>query len=264
MKTILGNQITFLAVILLFSITESVYAQQAKSASIASKVVALDAEFWKAYNQCTVEDFRKYLTEDLEFYHDKGGLTAGLEKMLSLVKTGICANPDTRLRRVAVQETIQFYPLNKYGGILTGEHLFYLTEKGQPERLVEKAKFTHVWRSANDQLKMARVLSYDHQPASENSFKESLALSPEQLSRFTGKYQAPQTGTVHITLDENDPLLEMKAGQMQSKLYPETATLFFMKEAPITIEFVLDSEEKPVRFVVRENGKVVEEAKRLE
>ncbi len=259
MKAIVRNQISLLSLLILFSIAGPVVAQVTDSKTIRSKVMALDADFWNAYNQCKIEDFRKFLTEDLEFYHDKGGLTTGLEKMVALVKTGLCAKPDTRLRRVAIEETVQFFPLNNYGGVLTGEHLFYLTEKGKAERLVEKARFTHVWRETNDQLKMARVLSYDHQPASENSFKEQLVLSLKKLSRFAGNYQAPQTGAVHIVLGD-DGLLEMKAGEMQSKLYPETETVFFMKEAPITLEFVLDNEGKSLKFIVRENGKVVEES----
>ncbi len=263
MKTIVRNQISLFSLLILFSIAGPIPAQSTNSTATESKVKALDAEFWNAYNQCTVEDFRKYLTNDLEFYHDKGGLTTGLEKMLTLVKTGICGKPDTRLRREAIEETVQFFPLNNYGGILTGEHLFYLSEKGQPERLIEKAKFTHVWQETNGQLKMARVLSYDHQPISENSFKEQMVLSPENLSRFAGTYQAPQTGEVIVTYG-SDQLLEMKAGPMQSKLYPETETLFFMKEAPITIEFVLDKEKQPSKFIVRENGKIVEEAQKAQ
>ncbi len=216
----------------------------------------------ETYNNCNIDDFRAYLTKDLEFYHDKGGLTVGLEEMLALIKEGVCGNANSHLRREAVEGTVQLFPLNNYGAILTGEHLFYLTENGQPERVVEKAKFTHIWRETDGQWKMARVVSYDHQPVSENSFKTQLLVPVEKISRFVGQYEAPNTGSVNIMLGE-DKVLQLKAGKMQSKLYPETETLFFMKEAPIIIEFITDENETVLKFVVRENGNIVEEAKRV-
>jgi hypothetical protein len=55
--------------------------------------------------------------------------------------------------------------MNNYGAILTGEHVFYILEKGKSERLDGLAKFTHVWRFKDNEWKMHRVLSYDHGPA---------------------------------------------------------------------------------------------------
>ena len=52
-----------------------------------------------------------------------------------------------------------------YGAILSGEHVFYVRQKGKPEVLDGRAKFTHLWLLKDGVWKMSRVLSYDHGPA---------------------------------------------------------------------------------------------------
>ena len=107
--------------------------------------------------------------EDVEFYHDKSGPTIGLEEFTKAIKNGLCGNQNFRLRREAIPETISVFPMeNKqviYGAILSGEHLFYILEKGKPEYLDGHARFSHLWLFQNNQWKMARILSYDHGPA---------------------------------------------------------------------------------------------------
>jgi len=56
-----------------------------------------------------------------------------------------------------------------YAAIQIGIHQFYETTatKGQPllkknEKLVGKAKFTHLWILENNEWKLKRALSYDH------------------------------------------------------------------------------------------------------
>ena len=232
-------------------------------ADYSKTILKLDSLFWAAYNSCNVEKFPTFLTEDLEFYHDKGGLTRTAATLVEQVKNGLCGNENVRLRREAIEGSVQVFPLNKYGALLVGQHRFYLNESGKPEKLIEKARFTHVWRFKNNQWKMSRVLSYDHQEVSENSGKSSLDLPKEVLQEFAGSYQAPKTGTVTISLTSENTL-HMSAGQMKAQLYAETEKLFFIKEAPITLEFVKNDQGKIAKFVVRESGTIVEEAQRLE
>ena len=47
--------------------------------------------------------------------------------------------------------------------IQVGEHRFYRRLPGKPERLVEIALFTNVWKKSAGAWKVSRVLSYDHQ-----------------------------------------------------------------------------------------------------
>ena len=81
----------------------------------------------------------------------------------------LCSNPKWRLRREAVAGTVKAFPLKNgdkiYGVIISGEHVFYVTELGNAEFLDGRANFTEVWLMKNGDYKMARILSYNHHPA---------------------------------------------------------------------------------------------------
>jgi hypothetical protein len=126
-----------------------------------------DSLFWEAYNVCDVDKMAAFFTEDIELYHDKGGLTVTKEKFVSSTRSGLCGNPNWRLRREAVAGSVNVFPLKDVGGLISGEHVFYINEKGKKEFLDGYGKFLQVWRYENGQWKMARILSYDHGPAKE-------------------------------------------------------------------------------------------------
>lgn len=136
--------------------------------NLTSTILQKDSLFWAAYNKCDTESFPQFFTNDVEFYHDKGGMTIGLDGIVSNMKKNLCAANDFRLRREAVEGSVKVFPLkssdNIYGAIISGEHVFYILEKGG-ERLDGLAKFTHVWLLKDNSWKMARILSYDHGPA---------------------------------------------------------------------------------------------------
>ncbi|MBC7830206.1 MAG: nuclear transport factor 2 family protein [Chitinophagaceae bacterium] len=146
---------------LLFAQTE----QQKLSATILYK----DSLFWIGYNNCDMKSFQQFFTTDVEFYHDKGGITIGLEKLAGITQKNLCGTSNFRLRREAVEGSIKVFPLQNsdtiYGAVISGEHLFYVRETGKEERLDGQAKFTHVWLLKDGIWKMARIISYDHGPA---------------------------------------------------------------------------------------------------
>ena len=72
-------------------------------------ILKLDSLFWTAYNSCDVDKFPDFLTKDLEFYHDKGGLTRTSAKLVEQVKNGLCGNENIRLRREAVEGSVQVF-----------------------------------------------------------------------------------------------------------------------------------------------------------
>lgn len=131
-------------------------------------IVALDKAVFDAYNNCDVERFKTYFSDDVEFYHDKGGVTLGAGNLAESVRKYLCSNPALKIHREVVPDTLQVYPMDNYGAILTGEHYFYeVTTTGK--KRTGRAKFTHLWQYKEDKWKMTRVLSYDHQ--SDNRYK---------------------------------------------------------------------------------------------
>lgn len=111
-----------------------------------------------------------YITPDLEFYHDKGGISLGDSAFEASIKNGMCSNQGKfRLRRAAVAGNNHAYPMMKdgkiYGVLMAGSHLFYISQNGEKEYADGHAQFADLWLLREGQWKMARVFSYDHGPA---------------------------------------------------------------------------------------------------
>ena len=133
------------------------------------QIITADKQFWSGYNTCDVEKMIPFIDENIEFYHDKGGITLGSIKLAESIKNNLCSNNNFKIRRELIPNTTEFHTLKKdniiYGVILSGEHYFYITKNGQKESLDGRAKFTHLWILKDKQWKMTRILSYDHKPA---------------------------------------------------------------------------------------------------
>lgn len=135
-------------------------------------IAARDAElFTLAFEGCDAAKLRTMVTDDLEFYHDKGGLTyrSGDEMAADYAKKCEERKKATayRSRRELVQSSHHVDPVPGHGAMQTGEHLFYERQVDGPEKLVGRALFAHVWRLEGGTWKVARVLSYSHGPAGE-------------------------------------------------------------------------------------------------
>jgi ketosteroid isomerase-like protein len=123
--------------------------------------------FDAVFNTCDLKALANLVTEDFEFYHDKGGLTATSREQFVQSIGAWCerrkAGLDHQSKRVLDEGSLAVYPLNNYGAIQVGVHRFYAIREGKLEG-GEVAKFTHVWKKESDGWRVARVLSYDHKP----------------------------------------------------------------------------------------------------
>ena len=122
-------------------------------------IASMDSLFFHAFNSCDVETSKSLFTEDLEFYHDAGGLTDYLQNIRSIEQR--CSR-ETKVRRELVEGSLQVFPIKDFGAIEIGSHRFYYTEKGKQEQLDGTFKFVHIWKNVNGKWKMCRVISYDH------------------------------------------------------------------------------------------------------
>jgi hypothetical protein len=128
-------------------------------------------------------------------------------------------------------------------------------EKGKEPRRNGLARFTHLLLKTEQGWKMSRVLSFDHGPAPYQNKRNEIVLKEKELRRYDGTYKAPQSGLCHVK-HENGSLL-LTSGNQTFKLLPESKTIFFVIDRDLTFEF---SDEK---MIVREQGKIVEEAIRV-
>ncbi len=134
-----------------------------------ASVRQFDSDYWQAFNTCNVQKMTMMNSDDLEFYHDLGGIMRGRPAFAEATSKNICGRPDWRLRRAEVPGTVKLYPLKSngkvYGAVISGEHYFHHQSKGQAETLEGRARFTHTLLLKDGQWQVARVLSYDHGPA---------------------------------------------------------------------------------------------------
>jgi ketosteroid isomerase-like protein len=124
------------------------------------RIAALDAEAFDAFNRCDLEKLGSFFTEELEFYHDNGGLTNRTrQSLVESVKNNICG----KVYRVLVPETLEVYPMHGFGAVETGVHRFYHPGRDSTEQVGE-ARFVHLWQEKDGAWKITRVISYDHHP----------------------------------------------------------------------------------------------------
>lgn len=127
--------------------------------------------FDAAFNRCDTDTLKELFTSDLEFYHDKGGVTDGLGSFISGLEQN-CAGrePGTPQpsKRILLPETLEVYPMYRgetlYAALQQGVHRFEYLENDTYKK-GDVAKFTHLWVLEDDHWKIKRVLSYDHQPS---------------------------------------------------------------------------------------------------
>jgi Domain of unknown function (DUF4440) len=124
-------------------------------------ITELDTQLFDAYNHCDLKKFDSLLADDVEFYHDQGGVTLGHEKLTESIKNNICTG-DTQ--RVLVPGTLKIYYMKGYGAIEMGVHRF-LHPKTEAMNGTGEASFVQLWRYQDGAWKLTRVLSYDHHSA---------------------------------------------------------------------------------------------------
>lgn len=155
-------------------------AQDAAAPAAASPVVSSaelkavirargQAVFDAAFETCDLAALRALVSNDMEFYHDKGGVVARSGKQFVDAIDQRCAGqnaPDSyRSRRELVEDTLEVYAIPGYGAMEAGTHRFYERKGDGPESLAGIAKFAHVWQQVNGEWKLSRVMSYAHGPA---------------------------------------------------------------------------------------------------
>jgi hypothetical protein len=130
------------------------------SPALYDTIARLDSLFFNAFNTRNLEQLKSMLSENLEFYHDLGGVTNYNQNLEAFIKT---FNSERRVRRELVKGTLEIYPIRDFGAVESGVHRFYATEKGQQEKLSSEAKFVQLWQKKNGKWNITRIISYGHQ-----------------------------------------------------------------------------------------------------
>lgn len=116
-------------------------------------IVAKDKEYFDAYNACDMEKQASLFAEDLEFFHDKAGLSTSKQDILRSIEENICG----KVTRTLVEGSIQVYPIKDYGAVEIGYHKFYNNQ--EPNAKSQAAKFIVVWKNEQGNWKISKVIS---------------------------------------------------------------------------------------------------------
>ena len=120
---------------------------------VYDEILAMDKVFFDAYNSCDLEKQAEIYADNIEFFHDKGGLMTSKNDLLKATKDNICG----KVTRELIDGSVEVYPINNYGAVQIGLHKFYNNQ--EPDAESKPSKFITVWHKENGKWKMAKVIS---------------------------------------------------------------------------------------------------------
>ncbi len=114
--------------------------------------------FDAAFVTCSAPAVNALFREDIEFYHDQTGLSAGDKARADFRRlTENCPRRNGVVREV-VDGSLQVFPMKDDYAIQMGSHRFV----NERESSSTVAKFVHLWQKKDGAWKLIRVLSFDH------------------------------------------------------------------------------------------------------
>ena len=133
---------------------ETLYNYTPDNLELYKTIVAKDSAFFQAYNSCNLKIQSEIYSDNIEFYHDKGGLMTSKQEILDGTEKYVCG----KVTRELVKGSIEVYPIKDFGAVEIGLHKFHNnTEKaGTPSHA---SKFIIFWKNNNNDWKITKVVS---------------------------------------------------------------------------------------------------------
>lgn len=127
------------------------------SSALHREIAARDAALTAAFNLHDIRALMTLFTDDIEFYHDIGGLQRYAD-----VKAGFSGmfGRNDGIRRELVPDSLRVFPIKGYGAVELGSHRFCHEENRK--EICGTFAFVQVWRRSDVGWKIARVVSYGH------------------------------------------------------------------------------------------------------
>jgi hypothetical protein len=140
------------------NVTSTSAANATATDPLYQKMLALDTAVFDAFNKCSdpaeLEKHAAFFAKDVEFYHDLGGVTYGVDAVLATTRKNVCG----QFRRELDLPTFRVFPIPGYGAMAIGSHRFCHTAT----TCEGAGEFTTVWKESGGAWQITRVLSYAH------------------------------------------------------------------------------------------------------
>ncbi|WP_200825098.1 MULTISPECIES: nuclear transport factor 2 family protein [Aquimarina] len=121
--------------------------------NLFNEILAMDKEFFDAYNTCDLKKQADIYSDDIEFFHDKGGLMTSKQDIIDGTKRNICG----KVTRTLLKESVEVYPIHDYGAVQIGFHKYYNNQEPDAESI--PMKFILIWNNQNGKWKIKKVVS---------------------------------------------------------------------------------------------------------
>lgn len=130
-----------------------------KSGALYDELARMDSVlFDAAFVTCSAPRVNSLFRDDIEFYHDQTGLSAGEKARADFRRlTENCPRGNGVVREL-VDGSLEVFPMKGDYAIQMGSHRF-VNEREQTSTV---AKFVHLWQKKEGTWKLIRVLSFDH------------------------------------------------------------------------------------------------------
>ena len=141
--------------IMMFSVVaqNSIPPYQEVDPELHAAIKNMDLVFFDAYNSCDMEKQQEIYAEEIEFFHDKSGLSTSKSDILAATKNNICG----KVTRTLVEGSIEVYPIHDYGAVEIGYHKFFNNQ--EPDAPSNPSKFIILWKKEMENWKITKVIS---------------------------------------------------------------------------------------------------------
>ncbi|WP_339847921.1 nuclear transport factor 2 family protein [uncultured Dokdonia sp.] len=127
-------------------------AQVSKDSNLYKEILATDTALFESYNTCDLETHASLISEDLEFYHDKGGLATSKDEYMTSMKANICG----KVERILTPDTFEVHEIKDFGAIALGKHSFHNLNE---DSYSKPSKFITIFKKTNKKWIITRVIS---------------------------------------------------------------------------------------------------------
>lgn len=135
---------------------DSATADSRRAGDLYDRLSHADSVLFDAlFARCDAERANALLSEDVEFYDDRTGLSMGDDLRADFRRLTEDCPANHGVRRILLPESVEVHSIPGFGAVQMGVHHF--VEVGAATSTV--ARFVHFWKRGEDGWKLARIVS---------------------------------------------------------------------------------------------------------